>query len=162
MLSAGKSAPHFRLATTDGRWTSSEEALAKGSLLLGFFKVDCPVCQYTFPFLERIHEQLQKHDVQIWGIAQDNAKDAAQFARSYGLTFPILIDDRPYKTSRAYGLEIVPSLFLVKPDGEIEIASEGFSKADLLAIQKSLAESLSLAPPPLFLPSESIPVFRPG
>jgi len=56
----------------------------------------------------------------------------------------------------------VPSLFLVKADGRVEISSEGFSKADLLAIQKSLAQLLSATPPALFLPTEGIPEYKPG
>jgi hypothetical protein len=53
-------------------------------------------------------------------------------------------------------------MFLVKSDGRIEISSEGFCRADLLAIQKSLAQSLSATPPALFLPSERIPEYKPG
>jgi len=162
MLIAGKAAPHFQLTTIAGTMVAMEEALRKGPLLLGFFKISCPVCQYTLPFLERIHQQLNGRGVQIWGIAQDSLKDAIQFSQTYGLTFPILIDEPPYKTSRQYGLEIVPSLFLVKPDGHIEQSSEGFAKADLLNIQRSLAQSYSIAPPALFLPTESVPAYRPG
>jgi hypothetical protein len=73
-----------------------------------------------------------------------------------------LIDDSPYKVSRAYGLAHVPSLFLVKSDGHIDISSEGFCKADLLAIQKSLAQLLSTAPPVLFFPTERVPEYKPG
>ncbi len=161
-LTAGKIAPSFQLATTTGKVLSLQESLGKGPVLLAFFKASCPTCEYTFPYLERIHQQLRQQGVQIWGVAQENAQESARFAKTYGLTFPILIDDRPYKTSRDYSLEYVPSLFLVGPDGRIEISSEGFCKADLLAVQKSLAQSLSAAPPALFLPSERIPECKPG
>jgi peroxiredoxin len=161
-LTAGKIAPAVQLATTTGKVLSLHEALGKGPVLLAFFKASCPTCQYTFPYLERIHQQLREQGVQVWGVAQDNAQDSARFAKTYGLTFPILIDDRPCKTSRDYNLQYVPSIFLVKSDARIEISSEGFCKADLLAIQKSLAESLSASPPALFLPSETIPEYKPG
>jgi len=98
----------------------------------------------------------------VWGVVQDKAPDGARFAATYKLTFPILIDDSPYKVSRAYSLTHVPSLFLVKPDGRIEISGEGFCKADLLAIQESLAQMLSATPPALFLPTEKIPEYKPG
>jgi peroxiredoxin len=161
-LSTGMTAPHFQLATTAGERYSLSEALARGPVLLAFFKVSCPTCQFTFPFLERLHEQLREQGVQAWGIAQDKAQDAARFAAIFGVTFPILIDDSPYKVSRAYGLAHVPSIFLVKPDSSIEISSEGFCKADLLAIQRSLAHLLSATPPALFLPTERIPEYKPG
>ena len=161
-LSTGKTAPSFELATTTGERLSLSEALTNGPVLLAFFKVSCPTCQYTFPFLERIYQQLRERGGQIWGIVQDKAQDGARFAGTYGVTFPVLIDDSPYRVSRAYGLTHVPSLFLVKPDGQIEISGEGFSKADLLSVQSSLAQTLAATPPPLFLPTERIPEYKPG
>jgi peroxiredoxin len=161
-LTAGKIAPPFQLATTTGERLSLPEALTGGPVLLAFFKVACPTCQFTFPFLERIYQQLRGQGAQIWGVVQDKAQDGARFAADFRVTFPILIDDSNYKVSRAYHLTHVPSLFLVKPDGFVEISSEGFSKADLLAIQQSLAQLLSATPPALFLPTEKVPEYKPG
>jgi peroxiredoxin len=161
-LAAGKTAPTFQLATTTGESLSLQAALAKGPLLVAFFKVSCPTCQYTFPYLERLHQQLREHGVQIWGVVQDKVQDAERFAAAYTVTFPILVDDYPYKTSREYNLKCVPTLFLIAPDGRIEMSSEGFCKVDLLAIQKSLAQSLATTPSPLFLPSERVPEYKPG
>jgi hypothetical protein len=42
------------------------------------------------------------------------------------------------------------------------MSSEGFSKAELLAIQESLAQLDSAAPALLFLPNESVPEYKPG
>jgi len=56
----------------------------------------------------------------------------------------------------------VPTLFLIAPDSQVEISGDGFSKADLLAIQKSLARHLSVAPPALFQPGEKVPEYKPG
>ncbi len=162
LLSAGNTAPHFQLSTTTGEQFSLSEALARGPVLLAFFKVSCPTCQFTFPFLQRLYEQLRQHGVQVWGIVQDKAKNGTAFASAFGITFPILIDDSPYKVSQAYGLTHVPSLFLIKPDGQIEISGHGFCKAEVLAIQRSLAQSLAATPPALFLPTEKIPEFKPG
>lgn len=162
ILTAGKSAPNFQLTTTTGGRLALAEGLAKGPVLLAFFKVSCPTCQFTFPFLERLYQQLHGKDVQVWGIVQDRASDGARFASTFGITFPILIDDQPYHVSRAYGLSHVPSLFLVEPGGKIEISGEGFAKADLLSIHRSLGQKLAATPPALFLPAEKIPEFKPG
>jgi peroxiredoxin len=54
MLSAGDRAPDFDLEDlSGGRRTRSDIARGK-SVVLAFFKASCPVCQFTFPFLERI------------------------------------------------------------------------------------------------------------
>jgi peroxiredoxin len=162
VIKAGKAAPHFELTATDGKSYSLQEGLKHGPVLAAFFKVACPVCQYTFPFLERLYQQLRSSGVQIWGISQDAVNDSQRFARDYSVTFPILIDDYPYRISREYGLEEVPSIFLIAPDGSIAIGSEGFMKRDLLEIQKSLAQALSVSVGALFSPKENVPEHKPG
>ena len=117
-------------------------------MLAAFFKVNCPTCQYTFPFLERLYQQLGPNRAQICGISQDGIKDSQRFARDYAVTFPMLIDDYPYRISREYGLEYVPSIFLIAPDGVVTKGSEGFSKRDLLEIKiPSLERSPRLSGP---------------
>jgi peroxiredoxin len=162
VIKAGKAAPHFELTATDGKSYSLQEGLKRGPVLAAFFKVACPVCQYTFPFLERLYQQLRSGGVQIWGISQDDVKDSKRFSRDYSVTFPILIDDYPYRISQEYRLEEVPSIFLIAPDGSIAIESEGFVKRDLLEIQKSLAQTLSVSVDALFSPKENVPEHKPG
>jgi peroxiredoxin len=162
VFKAGKSAPPFGLNAVDGKRYSLQEGLKHGPVLAAFFKVNCPTCQYTFPFLERLYQQLGSSGTQIWGISQDGLKDSERFARDYRVSFPILIDDYPYRVSREYQLEYVPSLFLIAPDGSIAIKSEGFVKRDLLEIQKSLAETLSASVGALFSSKENVPEYKPG
>jgi len=162
VLKAGKSAPLFGLSAIDGKKYSLQEGLKHGPVLAAFFKVTCPTCQYAFPFLERLYQQLRLSGVRIWGISQDGVRDSQRFAREYSVTFPILIDDYPYQISREYGLEYVPSIFLIAPDGSIAVQSEGFLKRDLLEIQRSLAQTLSVSVGALFQPSEKVPEYKPG
>ena len=162
VVKVGQSAPLFGLNAIDGKSCSLKEGLKHGPVLAAFFKVNCPTCQYTFPFLERLYQQLGPSGVQIWGISQDGIKDSQRFARDYAVTFPILVDDYPYRISREYGLEYVPSIFLIAPDGSIIIQSEGFVKRDLLEIQKSLAQALSASVGALFSSKENVPEYKPG
>ena len=161
-VAAGKNAPPFELKGTNGKLYRLGEALQHGPVLAAFFKVSCPTCQYAFPFVERIYQQLRPQGVQVWGISQDDARASERFAREYGVTFPILIDDYPYETSRAYGLRYVPTLFLILPSGQVDLMSDGFARTDLVKIQKRLAKHYSVAPPALFLPNERVPEFKPG
>jgi peroxiredoxin len=161
-VTVGKIAPPFELASMDGKTYSLKDALSQGPVLAAFFKVSCPTCQYTFPFLERLYQQFRAQTVQFLGISQDTARDSQRFAKTHGVTFPILIDEEPYEISQEYGLEYVPTLLLIAPDGHVQISGDGFSKADLLEIQKHLAKHFSVTPPPLFLPGEKIPEYKPG
>ncbi len=161
-VAAGKLAPPFELTGLDGKVYRLSEALRHGPVLAFFFKVSCPTCQYAFPFVERIHQQLRTQGVRIWGIAQDDAQASERFAKEYGVSFPILIDPYPYETSRSYGLQYVPTLFLILPTGQVDFLSDGFARVDLLEIQKRLAKHFSVTPPALFLPNERVPEFKPG
>lgn len=165
MVLAGEKAPPFELTGTDGKQYSLQGALAQGPLLAVFFKVSCPTCQFTFPFVERLYRQFLAAGatgIQVWGISQDNPQNTQRFAREWDVTFPLLIDDEPYEASQQYGLTHVPTLFLINPEGKVEISNDGFCKADLLGIRKSLASKLSVKPDELFRAGEKIPDFKPG
>ena len=159
---AQKTAIPFELESLEGTQQSLNAGLAHGPVLLAFFKVGCPTCQFTFPFLERIHQRFKNQGVQVWGMSQDDAQEARKFAQTFGVTFPILIDEKPYKVSAQYHVQFVPSLFLVEPDGQVEISGDGFAKQDLLGIQRYFATHYSVTPPALFGPDEKIPEYKPG
>jgi peroxiredoxin len=161
-VAVGRPAPHFELLGTDGESYRLDEALGRAPLLAAFFKVSCPTCQYAFPFVERIYQQLRPQGIQVWAISQDDARASARFAKEYSISFPILIDAHRYETSRAYGLKYVPTLFLINRDRQVELVSDGFVRADLLEIQKRLAKHFSATLPALFLPNERVPEFKPG
>ncbi len=76
-LNPGTTAPDFALPTMDGKRFSLPEALSRGPVVAAFFKISCPICQYAFPFLERIYKAYGKKNVSIIGISQNNKKDTA-------------------------------------------------------------------------------------
>lgn len=161
-IRTGEQAPALSLPDTEGQTHSLEQALRKGPVLLAFFKVGCPTCQYAFPFIERLHRQFAARGAAVWGISQDDQAASRDFASEYGVSFPVLIDRKPYEVSNDYGVGYTPTLFLVAPDGKVKLTGDGFSKQDLIQAQKLLAQSLSASPGDLFLPGERVPEFKPG
>jgi peroxiredoxin len=162
-LNGGTRAPGFTLPTVQGKQFSLDEALKKGPVVLAFLKTSCPVCQYAFPFVERVYRATQGADVTVLGISQDKVRDTKKFLHEYGVTFPVALDDpAKYVVSNAYGLTNVPTLFYIAPDGEIEISSVGWVKADVEAINQKLAEHREQAAAPLWHKGEDIQDFRAG
>jgi peroxiredoxin len=162
-LTAGTSAPDFKLETMDGKQFSLRDALMRGPVLAAFFKISCPVCQYTFPFLERIYQAHGGTNVTIVGISQNAKKDTAAFTKEYGVTFPVLLDDtNTYPVSNAYGLTNVPSIFWIAPDGEIEISSVGWERKDVEEMNRKTAKTTGGGPKPVFHAGEEIADFRAG
>jgi peroxiredoxin len=153
MLEAGGRAPDFRLQDLNGQTQSLKEILGRGPALLAFFKVSCPVCQFTFPFLQRLHESAG--GIAIIGVSQDKAEATREYNDEFGVTFPTLLDDAGYSVSNAFGLYTVPSLFLIEPDGTISLAGCGFVKKDL----EALGQRLGASP---FRAGERVPENKPG
>jgi peroxiredoxin len=162
-LTAGTKAPEISLLALDGGKFSLQDALKQGPVLAAFFKVSCPICQYTFPYLERLHKAHGDKKIAIVGISQDNQRDTAAFLKEYGVTFPTLLDDlKGYAVSNAYGLTNVPTWFLIGPDGQIEISSVGWVKQEVEDLSRKLAEAQQTPPRPLFQPGEDVSDFRAG
>jgi peroxiredoxin len=163
-VNAGQTAPGFSLKGLDGNNYSLEELLRRGPVLAAFFKISCPVCQFTFPFLQRLYERYGSEDVPFLGISQDDAKATAGFAKQYGITFPIALDEKEkgYPASNAYGLTNVPTVFLIEPEGTVRVSSMGFVKNDLEQIAAIMAERRKIPPANLFGANESVPANRPG
>jgi peroxiredoxin len=163
-VNAGQAAPEFSLKGLDGMSYSLEELRQRGPVLAAFFKISCPVCQFTFPFLQRLHERHGSDDVTTLGISQDDAKATASFAKEYGITFPMALDEKEktYPASNAYGITSVPTLFLIDPEGTVRVSSMGFVKKDLEEIAAELAERRKIVPVALFRINESVPANRPG
>ena len=162
-LNAGVRAPEFSLATADGKQVSLQEALRKGPVVLAFFKVGCPVCQYAFPFFQRMYEAHRDADVTFIGVSQDKAHDTKAFMKEFGVTFSVALDDpAKYAVSNAYGLNTVPTVFYIDASGEIEISSVSWSKADFEAINAKLAERRQQPPAMLWRKGEDVRDFRAG
>ena len=130
--------------------------------MLAFFKISCPVCQYIFPFLQRISDQFAGKDVSLIAVSQDDVRDTKEFNQEYGVKFPTLIDRDGYPVSNAYGLTNVPTVFLVSPDGKINVECMGFDKAALEKIVAELSQHEKLSVAPLFRGDEDVPAYKPG
>jgi peroxiredoxin len=162
VLSAGAKAPAFALQSADGKKTNLADALKKGPVVAAFFKVSCPTCQFTAPFLERLHESYAGENFTLWGISQDDAADTREFCQEFEVEFPALIDGNGYPVSNQYGITNVPTVFLIAPDGKIQECCVGFSKKDLEKMAAAAARATSTPPTSFFRPGEVIPDFKPG
>ena len=163
-LAAGEVAPEFKLPLNDkGQPFSLAEARKRGPLLAAFFKVSCPVCQFAFPYIQRLFEAYGNKKATIIGISQDNARDTQVFAREYGVTFPLALDEAgKYLVSDSYGLTNVPTLFWISAEGKIELNSVGWAKAELEQFNQKLAAQNGKAAARLFRAGENVPESKPG
>ena len=154
LLDPGSRAPDFRLARLEGGEATLAELTARGRVLLVFFKVTCPVCQLTIPFLERLNVN---GTLSICGISQNDAADTREFNTYFGVGFATLMDaeESDFQVSNAYGISSVPTMFLVEADGTISRVIEGWSKMEMEALGASAGMTL-------FRSEDNVPMWKPG
>ena len=130
LLDCGARAPEFRLDRLEGGEASLQELTAGGLALLAFYKVSCPICQLTLPFLERIHGGGR---LPVFAISQNDDEDTNEFNRYYGISIPTLLDreEADFPASNAFGISSVPTLFLVERDGTVSRVIEGWQKQEI-------------------------------
>ncbi len=162
-LPAGTPAPPFELPAMDGSKFSLSEALAQGTVLLVFFKISCPVCQYALPYFQRIYKAYGGGKFIIVGISQNEKRDTAGFLREFGVTFPVVLDDtKSFPVSNAYGLTNVPTAFWISVEGSIEISSVGWARQEFEEMARRAAFTTGTGPKSVFQPAEQIADFRAG
>ena len=159
---SGNKAPNLELNELEGKRVSLREALKRGPVVATFFKASCPVCQFTFPFLERLYKAYASDRTTFWAISQDDAEETREFCAKYGVTFHALLDEDGYPVSNDYGLTNVPTFYLIAADGTVQVDSVGFGKKALEKISAELARFLGKPVAPVFQPDEIVPDTKPG
>ncbi|MDA0790190.1 MAG: TlpA disulfide reductase family protein [Proteobacteria bacterium] len=125
--------------------------------VLCFVKEDCPTCNEIMPVLSAFYAAYaDKLDFLLIGQTRDGNDTLIQ---RHGLTMPIL-DDSALKVSFAYDLDIVPTILLVDPDGEIISEQIGFVKADWQTFNDAVSKLLGVAA--VDLDWNALPDWRPG
>lgn len=154
LLAVGNRAPEFRLARLEGGEASLQDIVANGPALLAFFKISCPVCQLTFPFLDRIHTPGR---LPIYAISQNSADDTRYFHERFKVALPTLLDreENGFPASNAFGISSVPTMFLIERDGTVSRVIEGWARQDI----EALAKTAGVAP---FRPGENPPQWKAG
>jgi peroxiredoxin len=148
----GFAAPDARFRTPEGGSLSTKEVVESGDglpVLLAFFKTSCPICQLTWPYLQRLHEAYGGKSVHIAGVSQNDAASSRAYYAAYGAaTFDLLLDPEPtFVASNAFDVESVPLIVLLAADGRIEDTFAGWSKKRMEALGSRFAsESVPLVP----------------
>ncbi len=161
-LDPGVKAPDISLPLLGGGSFNLKQSLSDGRVLLAFFKISCPVCQYALPFIDRLAKRTAGKGLQVVGISQDDAKSSDTFRKNFGVNFPIALDELGrYPASNAYGLTNVPTMFLIGADGKIQQTIVSWSKAEIEEIDQQFRDSQN-ATTTLFQPNEQVADFRAG
>jgi thiol-disulfide isomerase/thioredoxin len=133
-------------------------SFSDGPKAVFFYKVTCPVCQMAAPAAQAIEAA---YPGRILGVGQDPEEKLVAFDREYGMGFPRQPDLPPYDVSNAYGVEVVPTVFVVQ-DSTVLDTVESWDRDGYNRVSRRLAELTGTPFVEISTPGDGLPPFRPG
>lgn len=92
-LKAGDTAPDFTLDDADGNSVSSRALLARGPLVVTFYRgVWCPYCNCDLQALEDVRPEMEARGASLVAISPQTSANSRKSQRDNKLGFPILSD----------------------------------------------------------------------
>ncbi|HEY4621532.1 MAG TPA: TlpA disulfide reductase family protein [Gaiellaceae bacterium] len=123
-------APEFTLERLDEDGELSLSALRGKAVVLNFWASWCVPCKEEAPVLEQLWQENRERGLVVVGLdAKDFRRDARDFVRRFGLTFPIVYDG-PGDTIPDWGVTGFPETFVIDRDGWVVEAFVGAVNSD--------------------------------
>jgi peroxiredoxin len=144
----GGPAPDFTVAALrrEQPWQLSQ--LRGQVVVLSFWATWCPPCRAELPGLEQIHKEFQGRPVTVLAVNQQEPRDTvAQFIQQNEYTFPVALDASGAAGNK-FGVQGIPRLVLVGPDGRIVFDQTGYRSGQEEEIKKLVREHMPAASAP--------------
>lgn len=123
-LQVGETAPDFELLDADGRAVSLDRALARGPVVIAFYRGGwCPFCSLALRALQRAAPEIEALGASLLAISPQVDPAPRTIRDRLGIGFPLLTD-RGNKVARLFGLtfRLPPDLIDLYRRAEIDIA----------------------------------------
>lgn len=146
---AGSSAPDFTLKDMDGKEYTLSSLRGK-VVFVNFWATWCKSCKDEMPSMQTLFTYLKERNMpfEILAISMDRVttqEEIGPFARSLGLTFPILLD--PWgKTDGKYKLTGVPETYIIDKEGMVAEKIIGPRDWTTIAAVKTIFKLLNIQP----------------
>jgi peroxiredoxin len=126
-LTSGMPAPEFDLPVLDGGRLSL--ASQRGhAVVVTFWGTWCPPCRDEFPQLVRVHREQRALGLQVLAVngldQESGTKPIQKFVSRYGVTFPVLLDERG-RMRELYHITGLPMTVFIDSGGVIRRVKTG-------------------------------------
>jgi cytochrome c biogenesis protein CcmG/thiol:disulfide interchange protein DsbE len=131
-LAVGESAPSPALPKLTESGKGSLKEYRGKWVLVNFWASWCEPCRHEAPELQKFQEEHAGKNFTIVGIdTQDLSDDGSQFAKEYGMTYPLLHDGNG-DNGHEFGTTGVPENYLLEPNGKLAWDTPGPVDAKIL------------------------------
>lgn len=123
-LEVGNLAPDFKLQTLKGETVKLSDFRGR-RVMLNFWATWCPPCRAEMPDMEKFY---QEKDVTILAVnlteTEASIRDVHDFVEEFGLTFPILLDEK-IEVATTYQIRPIPTSYMIDSNGIIRYQAFG-------------------------------------
>ncbi len=145
-VDAGVPAPAFSLPRSSDGAPLSLEAQRGRVVLVNFWATWCKPCEDEMPSMERLYRALAGQGFELLAVSVDRpGAPVDEFAKRYGITFPILLDPDREVANRWQAFRF-PESFLVDAEGRVVERYIGPRTWDAPEYEERIRELLSVLP----------------
>jgi peroxiredoxin len=137
---ASHPAPRFEVRSLEGDGLSLDALLEKGPVLVDFWATWCKPCVTSLPAVERLWTAHRAAGLTVIAVSIDGPRNFAKvrpFARSLGLTFPVVIDTDG-ALARRFDVVAVPTSVLIAPGRRIAHVQVGYTAGQEEALARAI------------------------
>jgi cytochrome c biogenesis protein CcmG, thiol:disulfide interchange protein DsbE len=111
-------------------------------VVIDFWASWCVPCRRSFPWLNEMYSKYGDEGLVVIGVNLDaNRDDATAFLKDYPATFQIHFDSNA-SLAKEYGVEAMPSSFVIGRDGQVKARHLGFKVKRQDEYEATLVEAL--------------------
>jgi peroxiredoxin len=139
-----QTAPGFSASTLDGRTVTLADFHGQKKVVVAFWASWCMPCRMEMPALIQFYKNnhSDSSDFEILAVSIDGVtKEAGDFATAMKLNFPVLLDPSQ-KMANAYGVEGIPTMFVIDKNGKVVYGRAGFDASMEFRLANALGITL--------------------
>jgi len=141
-VSVGDTAPNFKLPRLERSGDIQLKSYRGKVVYVDFWASWCGPCRLSLPELNKLRKQYRKKGFEVIAINLDEDKDdAMEFLKEFPVAYPTARDVKG-TTPDKYGLQGMPTAYLIDRKGKVSLVHEGFKKTDSAELKHKIAALL--------------------
>ncbi len=141
-VSVGDTAPDFKLPRLERSGDIQLKSYRGKVVYVDFWASWCGPCRLSLPELNKLRKQYRKKGFEVIAINLDEEKDDAMaFLKEFPVAYPTARDVEGI-TPDKYGLQGMPTAYLIDRKGKISLIHEGFKKTDSAELKHKISALL--------------------
>lgn len=129
----------FKLKSIDGEIINLEDY--KGNyVLIDFWASWCQPCKQAIPYIVKFFNEYGGSKFYVIGIGLEEENALFNYSRRQNIPYLILAGNN--EIAKYYGVQAIPTLVLIDPDGKIIYKHVGFSEEEMAILEEKIKESI--------------------